>query len=187
MQREGNAVRIKRYITVLLLTISVLAGCGGKQEDLREAEQNPLAVAGEQGVIHYGDTRDEVEKVLGTDSISVAELLNCRQYPDGIQIIYRETGGEERAVLILVRSSEYSTYQGVRTGSVWNDVKDSLGETAETKTSAIILFQDSEQIDPWTAVHERSDDCISISYIFSHSGIIQSITICDHQAGTAFK
>lgn len=181
-------IYIKRTMAILLVTTFILSGCAGSQADLEEAAQDPLAVAAGNGIFHYGDTREEIEKILGEESDTPMKSLDhYRKYPDGTQIIYRETDGEEIAVFILVKAKEYGTYQGIHVGDKWDTVKGSLGEIAEIKKSALILFQDSEQIDPRTPVEERKNDCISVSYILDAEGKIESITISDHMAATVLK
>lgn len=167
--------------TLIILLLCILSGCGKKEEELDT--NNPKVIyTKEQEKISYGNTKTEIEKILGTESKeAITGIENYRAYDSNIQIKYREEESESTAVLFLIRSPEFITYKGIKVGDLWNNVKSQLDMVAQNRNFYSILFNEEEQIEIIGADHE--DSFIMITYALTEKGIIESITINDIKAG----
>lgn len=183
---KKGVISLKKFILLYLFLAFALTGCSQKADTAKEL-QNPRAVITEQGVFHYGDTRETVEKILGKDSEAVVRLEYYRKYADDTEVLYRKVDGEECAVLMMVNLPKFTTYQDVSVGDNWNDVKERLGNVAEQSWAAAVLFDGDEQVDPYTRVEDCGDDWLKILYKLSDDGTIERITIYDTMAGYTYQ
>lgn len=180
---------MKRILTVLITLTFILTGCGTASQTLpADVSKDPRAFATTKGaVLHYGDSKEAVEQVLGKKSKNNYEWLskNYLKYPGNTYVLYRNQDDTLKAVLYLLQSSKYITYQGIRVGDKWDDVSDRLVQTAGEKNVRVIAFQGDKSVDPMSK--EKADDWFMISYILKDDGRIESITLYDVMAGKNYK
>lgn len=180
---------MKRMITVLITLVLVLTGCGATVQALPEGiSKDPRAFTTTKGaVLHYGDSKETVEKVLGKKSKNNYEWLskNYLKYPDNTYVLYRDQDNSLQAVLYLLQSPKYITYQGIRVGDKWDDVSDRLVQSAGEKNVHVIAFNGDQPVDPMSK--DKADDWFMISYILDDNGSIESITLYDVMAGRDYK
>lgn len=177
---------MKKLFVTCILMLLLLCGCGHKTMS-KDVLLNPRAVTTtDDDVFYYGDTKETVEEIVGTNSkLVLTGMKNYLKYNDDINVLYREDGGEERAVLFIIDMQQYSTYQGIHVGDKWSDVEGKLKNVASKGNGRLIAFDGDISVDPLSV--EKADDWFMISYILEDDGTIENISLYDVQAGASCK
>ena len=106
------------------------------------------------------------------------------EYEDRTEAFYREKNGEYHMAYIHIRESSYTTYQGIRVGDNWEEVREKLNSdlTAETFSGARIVFDNGKQINANTDQDEWEEDWLVLGYVYNTEGDIISISVLDVKA-----
>ena len=182
-----RADRMKRWKAGFMLIVMVMLcigseGCGSGSP--KDPLQDPTAVTTPGGkVIRYGDTQESVEEILGMETTSWSYDEHHVQYTDETEAFYRETDGKYHMAYIHIRDSSYTTYQGIRVGDNWEEVRERLNPELirETRFGADLLFDDGKQIDANIDQDKWEEDWIRISY-GCYDGDINGIFVLDEKA-----
>lgn len=170
------------FMLIVLMMVCVgSGGCGNSSS--KDPLQDPTAVTTPDGeVIHYGDTQESVEKILGMEITGGNE--HFPEYEDRTEAFYREKNGEYHMAYIHIRESSYTTYQGIRVGDNWEEVREKLNSdlTAETFSGARIVFDNGKQINANTDQDEWEEDWLVLGYVYNTEGDIISISVLDVKA-----
>ncbi len=183
MMRAGKTKRWKTgFMMIVMMMVCIgSGGCGSGSP--KDPLQDPTAVTTPGGkVIRYGDTQESLEEILGMEVTGGKE--HFPEYEDRTQAFYRETNGEYHMAYINIKDSSYTTYQGIRVGDNWEEVREKLNPDLieEGSISAHIIFDNGKQIDANIDMDEWEEGWIVLGYVYSKDGNIIAISVLDGKA-----
>ena len=182
------ADRMKKRETgfmLIILTIMCIGSGGCGNSSPKDPLQDPTAITTSSGeVIHYGGTRESVEEILGMEPTFWGYDEHYVQYTDETAAFYRETDGEDCLAYIQIADSSYITYQGVRVGDQWEEVREKLNLdlVREELYTVDILFDNGKQIDANIDRDKWEEDWLIIGYTYNIEGTITGIWVLDEKA-----
>ena len=182
----------KRKAGFLLIALTIMCigsgGCGNSSP--KDPLQDPGAITtADGGVIRYGDTQESVEEILGMEPTFWSYDEHRPKYIDDTEAFYRETDGEYRLAYFFIVDPSYTTYQGIRIGDKWEDVKEKLNPDLifETYThgfySVYVVFDNGKQIDANIDMDEWEEDWLILRYAYDKD-TISAMAVFDKKAST---
>ena len=123
-------------MTRTLLSLAALAGvlCAGAAA--AGTTRSGIALGHRIGAVTFAEPRSEVTKALGRGVAASIDGHRLRFYRRaGIYIQYTSSGGKQFAVIVLTRSSRYTTRSGVGVGSTLHQLRSRVEVTCDRPSS----------------------------------------------------
>lgn len=171
---------MKRKIMALSSIILILlSGCSSKNNIISTS-----SVKYDDKIITIYEDKESVESILGE---STKDGLGSSLYYDSTLILYGNNETRtDKAVLISVQSSNFTTYNGVKVGDSKSSVIDIYDFEVETSLDYTVCFDGDTEINI-ADIDDTRNDYIMISYKFDDNDKVSQIMVGDREAFINFR